>query len=328
MVRDIELKTIKIMLTIEQEGSFAKAAKTLYITQPALTQYIKRIESVLSFPLYKRENGKCLPTEPTKILLEEGKLVLEQYNSMLEKMENMSNSKITDIQLGWPEGYTVHYHHRITSSASQLNLLNIAITENSVETLINLLLQKKVTLLFVPAVYYHPDLLYSTICREEFYLAVPKNHIANSLIMENSPTNYANLSKLKGMPFISLYANAYQEFIKPLFHEAGYKPNVIIKCTSWDSSHSLVESGLGLSIVPYWFAEKGHEKINYYHIQSNCRTYRIFACVLHRSQLISPELQTFIDYVKNIYGDQDTCTPFNYSILSKKVPTGTPISNL
>lgn len=316
---DIELKTLKIMLAIEQEGSFAKAAKILYTTQPALTKYIKRIESALSFPLYNRENGKCIPTEPAKILLTEGKLLLSQYNSMLKKMENVANSKITDIELGWPDGYAVNYLDRIMSSASHLNSLNVTITEGSVETLINLLLQKKLTLLFVPAVYYHPDLLYSTILHEEFYLAVPKNHIANSLIMENSLANYADLSKIKGMPFISLYAKAYEEFIKPLFHEAGYKPNVIIKCTSWDSSHSLVENGLGLSIVPYWFAEKGHEKINYYHIQSNCRTYRIFACVLHRSQLISPELQSFIDYVKNIYGDQDAYMPFNYSILSEKL---------
>lgn len=316
---DIELKTLKIMLAIEQEGSFAKAAKILYISQPALTQHIKRIESALSFPLYKRENGKCLPTEPAKVLLKEGKSLLSQYNSMLKKMENVANSKITDIQLGWPEGYTVHYLNKILSSASQLNLLNVTVTENSVEVLINLLLQKKLTLLFLPAIYHHPDLLYSTIRREEFYLAIPKNHIANSLIMENNQTNYADLSKLKDMPFISLYANAYKEFIKPLFLEAGYKPKVIFRCANWNNGHSLVENGLGLSIVPYWFAEKGHEKINYYHIQSSCRTYRNFACVLHRSQLVPPELQTFIDYVKNTYGDENAYKPFNYSILSEKL---------
>jgi LysR family hydrogen peroxide-inducible transcriptional activator len=316
---NIDLKTVKFMLAIEQEGSFAKAAKILYITQPALTQYIKRIESALSFPLYKRENGKCLPTEPAKILLKQGKLLLSQYESMLEEMEHVANSKNTNIQLGWPEGYTVYYLNRIISGASQLNWPNVAVTENSIEILINLLLQKKLTLLFIPAIYHHPDLLYSNIRREEFYLAVPKDHIANSLIMENNSTNYADLSKLKDMPFISLYAKAYKEFIKPLFHEAGYKPNVIFRCANWNSSHALVEKGLGLSIVPYWFSEIGHEKINYYNIQSSCQTYRIFACVLHRNHLPSTELQTFIDCFKNIYGDENASIPFNYSILSQKL---------
>ncbi len=319
MPLDIELRTIKIMLAIEQEGSFSKAAKILYMSQPALTQYIKRVESTLSFPLYNRENGRCIPTEPAKIILEEGKLLLAQYESMLSKLDNITNAKTTDINLGWPMGYTVQYLHKIMLGKSQLNSLNVNITENSVEKLLQLLLQKKLNFVLIPALYYHPDLIYTTIRREEFYLAVPKNHIANSLINQDNVTNYADLSKLKDMHFISLYAKPYKEFIKPLFHEAGYKPNVIFKCNNWDSSHSLVEDGLGLSIVPYWFADKGHEKINYYRIQSNCLTYRTFACVFHRDQVISPEFQTFMDYVMKVYGDQYAYTPFDYSILSENL---------
>ncbi|ADO81847.1 LysR family transcriptional regulator [Ilyobacter polytropus] len=319
MAIDVELKTIKIMLAIEQEGSFSKAAEVLYISQPALTQYIKRIESVLSFPLYNRENGKCVPTKAAKILLKEGQLLLEQYDSMLKKMNNTVDSKVVNIQLGWPTGYTVQYLNSIMSSISNLESINVKVTENLVETLIQLLLQKKLNVLIIPALYFHPDLVYTTIRREEFYLAVPKNHVANTIINKDRPTDYANLSDLKDMPFISLSANAYKKFIDPLFHEAGYNPNIIFNCTNWYSSHSLVEDGLGLSIVPYWFAEKGHEKINYYHIQSKQRAYRILACVFHRDQLVSPELKGFIDHIKNIYGDQYAHLPFDYSNLNQNI---------
>jgi len=319
MAIDVELKTIKIMLAIEQEGSFSKAAEVLYISQPALTQYIKRIESVLSFPLYNRENGKCVPTKAAKILLKEGKLLLEQYESMLKKMNDAVDSKVVNIQLGWPTGYTVQYLNSIMSSISNLESINVQVTENLVETLIQLLLQKKLSVLLIPALYFHPDLVYTTIRREEFYLAVPKKHIANTLINKNGPTDYASLSDLKDMPFISLSANAYKKFIDPLFHEAGYNPNIIFNCTNWYSSHSLVEDGLGLSIVPYWFAEKGHEKINYYRIQSKQRAYRILACVFHRDQLVSPELKGFIDHIKNIYGDQYAHLPFDYSNLNQNI---------
>ena len=205
---DIELKTIKIMLAIEQEGSISKAAKILYISQPALTQYIKRIESVLSFPLYNRENGKCIPTKAAKILLKDGEILLEQYDAMLKKMKNAASSEIVDIQLGWATGYTIQYLHSVMSSISNLTSLNVQVTENTVESLIHLLLQKKITLLLIPALYSHPDLVYTTIRREEFYLAVPKNHIANTLIRKNNPTDYADLSILKDMPFITLSAIA------------------------------------------------------------------------------------------------------------------------
>lgn len=319
MQMDIELKTLKIMLAIEQEGSISKAAKVLYISQPALTQYIKRMESTLSFLLYNRENGKCIPTKAGKVLLEEGKILLEQYNAMLKKANDTANSEVMDIQLGWATGYTIQYLNSVMSNLSDLTSLNVQIVENKVESLIELLLQKKITLLLIPALYFHPDLLYTTIRREEFYLAVPKNHIANKLIKQNSPENYANLSVLKDMPFISLSTPPYIKFITSFFEEAGYNPNIIFNCTNWYSSHSLVEDGLGLSIVPYWFAEKGHEKINYYHIQSKHKTYRILACVLHKNQVVSSKLKDFIDHIKDIYGDQYAHLPFDYSNLNHKI---------
>lgn len=319
MAIEIELKTLRIMLAIEEEGSISKASKVLYISQPALTQYIKRIEEGLSFPLYDRENGRCIPTKAARVLLEEGKMLLEQHDSMIKKMVTAANSEVVNIQLGWPTGYTAQYLSSIMSSSFHLKSLNVQVTENLVETLIQLLLHKKLDVLLLPALYFHPDLVYSTIRREEFYLAVPKGHMANKIIDPNNVKGYADLSALKDMPFISLSADAYKKFIAPFFNEAGYDPNIVFHCSNWYGSHSLVEEGVGLSIVPYWFAEKGHEKVNYYHIQSKHKTHRIFACVTHKNQVTSPQLQVFIEHIKNTYGDRYANIPFDYSNLSQKV---------
>jgi DNA-binding transcriptional LysR family regulator len=250
-----------------------------------------------------------------QVLLSEGKAILEQYDSMLHKLNQVSPSSTSMIEVGWPMGYTVHYLNSIMSINSQSKGFNIKMTEDSFDVLFQLLLEKKLHFLLTPALYSHPDLIYTNIRREEFYLAIPKNHVANDLISQDNMTPYADLSELKDMPFISLYARPYKEFIKPLFQEADFSPNIIFVCNNWDSSHSLVEKGLGLSIVPYWFAEKGHESINYYRIKSRQKTYRTFACTYHRSQVMTPEFQTFIDYVKDLYGDEHAHTPFDYSIL-------------
>lgn len=312
----IELRTIRIMLAIEQEGSFAKASEVLYISQPALTQYIKRIEDQLSYPLYKREKGRCVPTEAAKILLSDGKVLLEEYKNMVGKMELATKTKVTEVSFGWPSGYTLQYLNRIKSDEALFETLHIDIHEESVENLIEKLLEKKLNFLLVPALYSHPDLVYQTIRREEFYLAVPATHVANKLIKENNDSNFVDLSRLNGMPFISLYAKAYKEFMAPLFIEAGYKPNIIFVCNNWNNSHSLVEMGLGLAIVPYWFAESKHEKINYYRIKTKFRNYRLFSCVYNRKKPLTPEVQEFVDHVKKNYGDEHSNEPFEYSILN------------
>lgn len=313
----IELRTIRIMLAIEQAGSFAKASELLYISQPALTQYIQRIEAQLSYPLYKRQKGKCIPTEAGKILLTEGKTLLDQYVDMTRKMENVAKPTNKTIKFGWPAGYTLQYLQKITSDEAEFNLPSINITEDSVENLTQQLLDKKLDFLLLPALYSHPNLVYETIRHEEFYLAVPENHVANSLIDEDENSKFATLSKFKDMPFISVAATAYKEFLSPIFHEAGFRPNNIFVCNNWDSSNSLVETGLGLSIVPYWFSEKQNNKVNYYHIKSKFPTYRIFAFAYNKTHKPSKEVEFFIKYFKENFGDEFAKEPFEYLALKK-----------
>lgn len=319
MSNQINLKTIRIMLAIQKEGSFAKAAKALYISQPALTQHIKRIESELSFSLYHRVNGRCIPTEAAEILLKEGASLLDQYNDMMAHLFQLSHEKGREIRFGWPTGYTVQYLNSTVSRDSQLSALNLQVVEDTVEQLLAQLLQRNLHFALVPALYYHPDLVYTTIRQEEFYLAVPKMHAANDLLEQTASDGYVDLALLHDMPFISLTANPYVQFINPLFEDAGYSPDIIFKCKNWNSSHSLVEDNLGLSIVPYWFAETGHANINYYRIRSKARNFRIFACVYHKNQTLSQEFQSFIEIIKDTYGDEHADTPFDMSILKHRL---------
>lgn len=313
---DIELRTIDIMKVIEEEGSMVKAAAALNISQPALSSYIKRIENQLSFPLYNREKGRCFPTEAGNILLTEGKLLLKQYNSIIQKLELATHTGSVEIYLGWPMCYTVQYLHKIKPDIFSMK---VNIKEDSVESLIQQLLEKRLNLLLIPAHYYHSNLIYKTLRHEEFYLAVPKDHIANKLISGNEHPHLAELSKLVDMPFISLYSQVYSDFVKPLFKEANYEPNVIFKCNSWDSSHSLVENGLGLTFVPYWFSQKENSKVNYYRIKSNCKTYRTFAFAYLRNQPITSIIKIFMDKTTFLLGDKYADESFDYSILNRKI---------
>ena len=89
----IDLKTIHYIKAIAEEGSFQKAAASLYISQPALSQYIKRIENELSFPLYERQNSKCVLTPPGEILLQKGSDILSQFDTIIEEMKICANSQ-------------------------------------------------------------------------------------------------------------------------------------------------------------------------------------------------------------------------------------------
>ena len=51
----MELNQIKYFQTIAEEGSFTKAAQKLYLSQPALSKSMARLESELGVELFKRQ---------------------------------------------------------------------------------------------------------------------------------------------------------------------------------------------------------------------------------------------------------------------------------
>ncbi len=47
---------IQCIITLAEEGSFSKAAKKLFVTQPSISQLIKNMEMQLGAPLFDRSS--------------------------------------------------------------------------------------------------------------------------------------------------------------------------------------------------------------------------------------------------------------------------------
>ena len=80
---EINLEHYKLFYNVAKCGSFSKAAEQLYISQPAITQSIKKLEEALDGTLFYR-NTKGI------ILTEEGKNL---YNFIEESIETLDNAQ-------------------------------------------------------------------------------------------------------------------------------------------------------------------------------------------------------------------------------------------
>ena len=68
----MDIKDIKYISTIVEMASFSKASKKLYISQPALSQGIRRIEAELGVTLFVRDRTKVVPTAAALQIAKEG----------------------------------------------------------------------------------------------------------------------------------------------------------------------------------------------------------------------------------------------------------------
>ncbi len=93
-------KQFQYVLTLAHEGSFSKAADTLNISQPSLSQYIKKIEREIGQPLFDRTNGEVRITDAGCVYIEAGQKILDIEHQMANSFADLSANKTGSLIIG------------------------------------------------------------------------------------------------------------------------------------------------------------------------------------------------------------------------------------
>ena len=93
-------KQLQYVLTLAREGSFSKAAASLNITQPSLSQYIKKIEKEIGLELFDRTNGDVRITDAGRIYIEAGRKILDIEHQMENAFSDLSENRTGTMIIG------------------------------------------------------------------------------------------------------------------------------------------------------------------------------------------------------------------------------------
>lgn len=93
-------KQLQYVLTLANEGSFSKAADVLNITQPSLSQYIKKIEREVGAELFDRTNGDVRLTDAGRAYIDIGRKMLDLKHQLEEQLSDIAVFKSGTISIG------------------------------------------------------------------------------------------------------------------------------------------------------------------------------------------------------------------------------------
>ena len=85
------LDQLRILKAIATEGSFKKAADSLYISQPAVSLHVQNLEKQLNVPIFDRGTRKVMFTEEGEILLRYGNRILSLCDETCRAIEDLRN---------------------------------------------------------------------------------------------------------------------------------------------------------------------------------------------------------------------------------------------
>ncbi|NKI26777.1 LysR family transcriptional regulator [Arenibacter sp. 6A1] len=91
---------LKVFHTVAKRLSFTKAAKELFITQPAVTKHIKEIENYLNIKVFERKGSQILLTPAGKILLDHTEALFSIYRELEFELNTITKNYNGRLRIG------------------------------------------------------------------------------------------------------------------------------------------------------------------------------------------------------------------------------------
>jgi DNA-binding transcriptional LysR family regulator len=294
----MELRHLRYFIAVAQEEHMTRAAKSLGISQPPLSQQIQALEKELGVELFVRRSRRIELSAAGKIFLGDAREILGQMDQAIKRVQKFEKGEEGHLRLGFTSSASMHHitPDLVRSFREKYPLITLGIEEGAAHDLINGLEQERIDIAFSrSSVKPYPGIASVELLREDMVIAMPINHPFSKI-----PNNTLQLKDLKDENFI-FYQQANGSGIKANLMEecraAGFEPKSAEIVYRIIGAIHLVASGLGIAIVP-----KSMETI-----QPNSVMYKTFAkgseltvplSIAYRENLNKLTVQRFLNLSK------------------------------
>ena len=245
----MELRQLRYMLAVAEEKSFSRAAEKLFIAQPHLSQYIKKLEAQIGVKLFDRSQTPLALTAAGEQFALKARQMLQLDDNLLQQMRDYSEEKTGRLALGispvrsafilplvLPTFRALFPHVELSlyegTSANLEDWMNQGVTD--------------LTILSLPI---NSDAFsYEILMEENFLIVAPPNHPLAARPGGNEMPLPLHLADLKNEPFILLQrGQALRRIADSLFLQAGYQPHIVLETRSYQAAHNLAAIGMGFT---------------------------------------------------------------------------------
>lgn len=291
----MELRQLEYFMMICKELHFTRAAEKLHISQPSLSQQIKKLEFELGIPLFDRIGKSIALTEAGKIMKAHAEKVfyeLEQAEAALRDLNGLQRGKLRIGSLLTCVNYLLppailkfkrlYPDIELSILGMKTNDIHKGLLENKLDLGIGFLPIEIEELEYIP--------LYT----EELSLAVPSYHpFANFEEIE--------LKMISDVPTILLPENYFlRQLIDTYCDNVGVKLNPVLEMSTMESLVEMVAEGLGITILPTPYLDfLDHTRIKTVKL-NNPTPKRKVGFIYRKDKFMCTATKTFMDQITDI----------------------------
>lgn len=248
----MNFRQLEYVITIYREGTLTRAAEKLFISQPALTQQLRKLEKEIGTPLFDRTTTPLTPTYAGKHYLDFMEKILYENQQALSWLEDIDSLNRGKIVLGISDIRSLQFLPVLLPSfQKKYPHIEVEIKEAPALSLPDMVKKGEIDFALMIARRDHTGLTFHPLLTEKVLLAVPKNYEINAACRESvEKQGFIDLKIVKDQPFILLQKGfRLRNIAYELFQENGIMPPVVMKTVNVNLSHHMTSAGYGLSFV-------------------------------------------------------------------------------
>ncbi|NNH74542.1 LysR family transcriptional regulator [Nocardia uniformis] len=243
----VELRHLRYFLAVAEELHFGRAAARLHIAQPALTQQIQRLETLLGSRLFDRTSRSVALTEAGTVLRERASTILGHAARDLEEVTRIGQGSQGRLHLGFvPSVLPLEPLRGVRRFRERYPLVRVELVEGYSSRMMEQLSHGGLDTAIVRDPDELPGIHIEPLITEPFVAVLPADH---------PDADHATITgaELADNPLVffprAAGGLAHDKNLAPLLR-AGRSPRIVQEGNTWTTILYLVAEGLGVTIAP------------------------------------------------------------------------------
>lgn len=244
----MDLATLRTFLVVADERHFGRAAERLNLAQPAVSQQIKRLETDLRTPVFRRTTRTVELTDAGRHLQLRARTILMEVERTETEMQQIRRGRAGRVAIGFV-GTATYDVMPTVSRRLRAELPDIDLElhgEQLSPTLLKMLGERRIDLAVVRNPLPDNDFDAVHLRTEPLVAALPADYVRRN----QDPVALKDLADQTFVTHPSGYRSAMFNAVMEACRRAGFTPHEVIEVRETSTLVAFVAAGLGVALIP------------------------------------------------------------------------------
>lgn len=247
----MEIRQFTYVNMVAECKSITKAAGKLFISQPALSNYISKLEEDMGVRLFDRSSNPIRLTFAGEQYLKHAKQIMMHLDDMDREIRDISEKQYGRLRIGFPNERIIYMLPKLLPQFKELYPnVEVEVLNGPGNWLIKSLQTGDADFVFLPMWTPCDGINQFKVAEEELILVTAKDYLTEEQVLDRENRIFS-WDRIEELPLLTLEkGHALRSCVDTLLQSSGKKPNIYLESHSNMLSCRLADAGMGVAVVP------------------------------------------------------------------------------